>query len=442
MNMVSDMVDVAEPDTQDANASGVRRSLSSRGEAGIGSAKKLRVFMMDLWCYTPYYDRYLCEALAEANVDITLGAVRPYQDPEYFSKNGLKNDPGLIDFVPGLALTNDSLRRVLMLGESCINMTALLARFAVSKPDVVHVQWIPTIRKLPFEMWFLKLLQKLNIKLVYTAHNALPHDSGTQFVPVFKRVYAEMDALICHTKDAKERLVREFAVRPEKIWVVPHGPMLHDAKRESVEESKAQLGLAANETVILWQGIVRSYKGIEFLLDAWSKVQARNLQTRLLIAGTGEPELLKDIQERVERLGLAKSVRRDFEFIPDEKLPTYYQAADVLVYPYREVTTSGALMTAMAYGKAIVATRLPAFHEALRDEETALFVNYGDTDALAGTLVRLIEDKKERERLGAAVAAADRSATSWTSIAQETRRCYASVLQSTSQNTSGRVVAQ
>jgi glycosyltransferase involved in cell wall biosynthesis len=182
------------------------------------------------------------------------------------------------------------------------------------------------------------------------------------------------------------------------------------------------------ETVILWQGIVRSYKGIDFLLDAWSKVQARNLNARLLIAGTGEPEFLKDIQEQVERLGLPKSVRLDFKFIPDEQLPTYYQAADVLVYPYREVTTSGALMTAMAYGKAIVATRLPAFHEALHDEETALFVNYGDAEELAETLVRLIQNKNERERLGAAVAASDRSETSWTTIAKTTRKCYESLL--------------
>lgn len=428
--MGSNVVDVVEPSRQD---------VVQRDESVLDSTKTLiRVFMMDLWCYTPYYDRYLYESLTNEGVAMTLGAVRPYQDPDYFSRHGLRNDPGLADVVSGLGIPNDALRRVLMLGESCINMLALLARFGVSKPEVVHVQWVPTVKKLPFEIWFLKLVKRLKIKLVYTVHNVLPHDSGQEFVRVFRCLYGEMDALICHTNDAKERLIREFSVPPERVWVIPHGPLLHDAKRQSVEASKEQLSLPKRETLVLWQGIVRSYKGLNFLLDAWCKVQNQGLSARLLIAGTGEPELLREINERVMRLGLPESVRLDFKFIPEEELTTYYQAADVVVYPYKAVTTSGALMTAVAYGKAIVATRLPAFREALCDEETALLVSYGDVDGLANALVRLIRDRKERGRLGSAVPAANNSDQSWSRIAKATRRCYASVLQ----DSRARAVAQ
>src|SRR5215813_4086467 len=157
----------------------------------------IRVFMMDLWCYTPYYDRYLFESLTNEGVAVTLGAVRPYQDPDYFLKNGLRNDPGLVDLIAGLGISNNALRRVLMLGESCLNMLALVARWLFSKPHIVHVQWVPTVRKLPFEIWFMKLVKCLGIKLVYTVHNVLPHDSGQRFFPLFRRIYADMDALIC-----------------------------------------------------------------------------------------------------------------------------------------------------------------------------------------------------------------------------------------------------
>lgn len=383
--------------------------------------------MMDLWCYTPQYDRYLCETLRAENIEVKLGAVSPYQDSGYFARNGLRNDPGLLDVVPKLRISNDRVRRALMLVESCINMAALGVRFAISRPDIVHVQWTPLVRRLPFEIWFLWVAKQLRIKLVYTVHNLLPHDTGTKFLPVFKRLYQEMDALICHTEEAKNTLIREFSVDPERVWVIPHGPLLHDAKRSSIQASKAQLSLPPEEPLVLWQGFVRPYKGLDFLLQAWRKIEAQGLNAHLLIAGTGEAEMLKSIQEDVARLGLHESVHLDLRFIPDEELATYYQAADVLVYAYREATTSGALMTALAYGKAIVATNLPCFREVLRDKENALLVDYGDVDALARSLINLICDPGERERLAFGVTSLG-DFNSWAHIARETRRCYTAVL--------------
>jgi glycosyltransferase involved in cell wall biosynthesis len=292
----------------------------------------------------------------------------------------------------------------------------------------VHVQWTPLVRKLPFEIWFLKAVKKQKIKLVYTVHNVLPHDTGKKFAATFQRLYGEMDALICHTDAAKSRLVREFSVDRKRAWVIPHGPLLHDAKTRSAQTSKAELCFPQDETLVLWQGIVRPYKGLDFLLAAWSKIDARSLKARLLIVGTGESGLLKAIKEQIARLDLQESVRVDFRFVPDEELPKYYQAADVMVYPYREVTTSGALMTALAYRKPIVATNLPAFREVLRDEETALLVEYGDVDALASALGQLIRDPKKRERLASEVASSG-NFNSWGRIARETRQCYSSVLQ-------------
>lgn len=388
----------------------------------------IRVYMMDLWCYTWHYDRYLCESLAAENINVTLGSVCPYQDPAYFDRNGLRNDPGLVDLVPKLGISNDNIRRALMLVESSINMAALLARFAVSEPDILHVQWTPLVRKLPFEMWFLKAVKKQKTKLVYTVHNLLPHDTGKRFQDIFKRLYAEMDALICHTDEARSRLAREFSVDPDRVWVIPHGPLLHNDKPVSTQASKAHLSFAQDETLVLWQGIVRLYKGLDFLLEGWRRIDARSLKARLLIAGTGEPELLKAIKEQIAGLGLKESVRVDFRFIPDEELSKYYQAADVVVYPYRDVTTSGALMTAMAHRKAIVATNLPAFQELLRDKETALLVEYGDANALANSLSKLIGDPAERERLALGVASSSKF-NSWSRIARKTRTCYASVLQ-------------
>jgi glycosyltransferase involved in cell wall biosynthesis len=398
-------------------------------ETCLDSSKAISVFMMDLWCYTPYYDRYLCEGLASQNIQVTLGSVCPYNDPQYFAKNGLRNKPGLLDVVAKLGISNDPVRRVLMLVESSINMLALLARFTVSKPDIVHVQWIPMVRKLPFEIWFLRIVKQLKIKLVYTVHNVLPHDTGKRFAPVFQRIYQKMDALICHTQEAKSRLIREFAIDPERVRLIPHGPLFHDSERRSVKASRAQLALPDNATMVLWQGIIEPYKGLDFLLEAWSKVDAPRLNAHLFLAGTGDSHLLGTIKEQVSRLGLQKSVRLDFRFVPDEELSAYYQASDILVFPYREVTTSGALMTAMAFKKTIVATNLAAFQEVLRDGESAVFVNYGDADGFASALRTLIREPEQRERLARGAGSRGNRDNSWSGIARETRQCYAAILE-------------
>jgi glycosyltransferase involved in cell wall biosynthesis len=380
---------------------------------------------MDLWCYTPYYDRYLCESLAEQDIEVTLGSVSPYEDPAYFSKHGLKNDPGLIDVVPKLGISNQTLRRLLMLIESSLNMVALSARFTLKKPDIVHVQWTPLVRKLPFEIWFLRLLKALKIKLVYTVHNLLPHDTGRKFWPVFKRLYGLMDALICHTYQAKKQLVADFSVDAGKVAVIPHGPLFHDSERPTVKASRGRLSLPQNSILVLWQGIIRTYKGVEFLLDAWKKV-AHSGNALLLIAGTGEASLLEDVTRQVSSLGLKDSVRLDLRFIPDEELSAYYQASDILVFPYREVTTSGSFMTALTYRKAMVVTKLPAFQEVLNGVDAALYVDYGDTQGLAEALTRLIREPSERQRLASKARSVSNDA--WRLIARDTRACYGNVL--------------
>ena len=85
-------------------------------------------------------------------------------------------------------------------------------------------------------------------------------------------------------------------------------------------------------------------------------------------------------------------------------------------------------MTGVNYAKAIVATDLPSFREVLRDGENACLVEYGDVEALAGTLARLIEKPEERNRLAAGIAAAIPARDPWAPIALATRDCYRAVI--------------
>jgi glycosyltransferase involved in cell wall biosynthesis len=178
---------------------------------------------------------------------------------------------------------------------------------------------------------------------------------------------------------------------------------------------------------VLWQGIIFPYKGVDLLLRAWQQVEAQDGNCRLVIAGIGAPEMLEQIHEQVKRLGL-KRVQLHLRFISTGELVALYRAADVVVYPYRAITTSGALATGLALGKTIVASDLAVFRELLTHRENALLVNPGDSVELASALIELAQDAGLRERLAMRVRAMDFGDQSWISIAEKTIRAYEGAL--------------
>jgi len=388
-----------------------------------GKVRRPKVFMMDIWATVPYYTAYLSKALLLEDIDLMVGSISYYLDPNCFSSRGIRVDPGLLDIVGKFRLPR-LLRRVLKLGEGILNLLALTVRFLVSPPDVIHVQYLPMLKwRVPLDLWFLELCRKRGIKIVLTVHDLLPHDTADTYVETFRDLYSMVDGIICHSDHIKTRLAAEFSVAPEKISVIPHGPFFYDLPE--LDSNKALQGVASEpgQVVVLWQGIIFPYKGIDLLLNAWQKVEAVSEDACLVIAGTGTPELLEQIRAQVERLGL-KLVNLHLRFITTQELVALYRAADVVVYPYRAITTSGALATGLALGKAIVASDLPVFRELLTTRENALLVDSQNSAELADALIELIRNSSLRMQLASNVREMNFGDESWLSIASRTAAVY------------------
>jgi glycosyltransferase involved in cell wall biosynthesis len=356
-------------------------------------------------------------------------------DPECFRSRGIKVDPGLLNLVGRFNLPRLP-RRVLKLVESTINLTALTVRFLVSPPDVVHVQYLPMLRsRMPLDLWFVEFCRWRGAKIVLTVHDLLPHDTGEAHKVVYAKLYDSVDAMICHSDSIRARLAAEFAVPEAKVSVIPHGPFFYDLPPAGSDEVLREFALEPGGLMVLWQGIIFPYKGIDLLLRAWQTVEARSRQEKgkteawLVIAGTGAPELLEQIRAQVAELGL-KRVALHFRFISAEELVALYRAADVVAYPYRAITTSGALATGLALGKTIVATDLPVFRELLTDGENARLVPAVDPEALGAALVELLGDPGLRERLAERVRGMRFGDESWMSIATQTVAVYRQVADS------------
>ena len=391
------------------------------------TARKPKVFMMDLWAIVPYYTAYLSKALLNEGANLTVGSITYYLDPNCFSSRGIPLTPGPLNIVGRFHLPKLP-RRILKLIESTLNLCALTIRFIASPPDIIHVQFLPMLRsRVPMDLWFVRFFQHRGTKIVLTVHDLLPHDTGDRYKRIFLNLYSHVDAIICHSDHVAAKLQSEFQVPASKIDIIPHGPLFYDLPAPQSLETLQSFGIAPNQLVFLFQGIIFPYKGVDLLLNAWQLVENKTADACLIIAGTGSPELLDQLQTQVQQLGLQR-VHLRFRFISTEELVALYRAANVVVYPYRAVTTSGALATGLALGKAMVASNLSVFQELLTNEESALLIDPQDINQFAATLLRLAAQPNLREAFSARIKEMHYGDQTWQSIALRTIQTYEKAL--------------
>jgi glycosyltransferase involved in cell wall biosynthesis len=267
-------------------------------------------------------------------------------------------------------------------------------------------------------VWSLYVLRMLGIKLVWTAHDALPHEPTTSNDAAITRLTAKLaSALIVHSTQNIDELAALHA-NTRGALVIPHGN--YDGAYPvslSPAESRARLGVAADERMVLFFGNIRPYKGIDDeLLPAFVRLGGK---TRLIIAGKcRDPELEKKITAYTAKYPNISFVN---ESIPEEDVAMYFNAADVVCLPFKTITTSGSVILAATFGKPIVTPRLGA----IRDIPSGVGVLYDphQEDALFTALQTVLESSSQRQ----AMAKASRQyadTLSWSIIAEKTYKAY------------------
>ena len=383
--------------------------------------------MMDLWAIVPYYTAYLSKALLKQGADLTVGSITYYLDTECFRSRGIQLSPGMLDRVGRFPLSKIP-RRILKLVESTLNLFALTIRFLISKPDIIHVQFLPMLRwRVPVDLWFVRFFQRRGTKIVLTVHDLLPHDTGDRYRSIFLDLYSHVDAIICHSDHVAAKLEAEFRVPSSKLNIIPHGPFFYDLDPPMSAQTLQSFQIAPNMLVFLFQGIILPYKGVDLLLKAWQLVEKEISAACLIIAGTGSPDLLDRLRQQALELGLQR-VHLHFHFISTEELVALYRAADVVVYPYRAVTTSGALATGLALNKTMIASNLSVFQELLTHEQSALLIDPHDTNQFAAALLRLAVQPELREAFSARIEEMQYGDQTWQSIALKTMHAYERLL--------------
>ena len=184
-----------------------------------------------------------------------------------------------------------------------------LLRYAVSaRPRIFHILWNNKLELL--DRTVLLLFYRLcGRRLAMTVHNVnIRKRDGNDSVlnRLSLRVqYGVMDHLFVHTERMKRELSDEFGVPPSRISVIPFGvnSTVPDTSL-SGEAARAQLGLGADEQVVLFYGNIAPYKGLEYLIEAVALVAGQLPHLRLIVAGRpkGEEVYWARVEERVRAL--------------------------------------------------------------------------------------------------------------------------------------------
>lgn len=258
-----------------------------------------------------------------------------------------------------------------------------------SEPPIFHILWNNKFELIDrtLLMLYYKMMGK---RLVLTVHNvnARKRDARDSFLNRLSlRVqYRLSDHILVHTEKMKGELVAEFDVVKDKISVIPFG--INNTVPDttlSTTEAKRQLGLSQHDKTLLFFGNIAPYKGLEYLIAAFSKLLSQDSNYRLIIAGRpkGDERYWKEIEQSIARDGIQGRIVPRIEYVPDEQTELYFKAADVLVLPYTRVFQSGVLFLGYAFGLPAIAADVGSLRDDVVDGETGFVCRSSDPGDLA-----------------------------------------------------------
>jgi beta-1,4-mannosyltransferase len=274
------------------------------------------------------------------------------------------------------------------------------------RPDYLHFDWIIsyyyrrwrwlTYASVPLFMLQILLARYLfGTHIVWTLHNILPHDSDQV---ALHRLCQRFMARHCvwirvFSVDSVVRAALELGVPENKLRVVPEGDYCeYYPNTVDRTQSRKHLKLSSSSRVFLYLGLIKPYKGIIELIHSFKLLNLPD--SCLLIAG-------KVIDYRYGlaiRKILDDSVILVDQFIPEGELQYYYQAADAVVLPFKQIENSGSVILAMGYGKPIVAPALGVVKERLSQQGELLFSDHDELPQKMEQVLRL--SGEEREAIG------------------------------------------
>ena len=353
----------------------------------------MRVAIVDPASWSLAYDAPLGAALARAGCEVTLHCTR--------SPHGAQ---AMVDDEPGFTVEESFYRsgygmgflprRVGRAAQHPLDLAKLTRRLR-TEADVVMVQWMPG-RRIDAKAW---ARLAADVPVTFTAHNAQERDNA-----VDPTLLGGFSAVIAHSEGGAD-VLRSAGL--ENVWHMRLGA--YTQYRDAPEPPAPPVDVPADAPLVVLAGLLRDYKGVDVLLEAWPSVVERVPDAQLVIAGRPMGIDLPDTPPHN-----ATIVPR---FVSEEELGWLLRRASVCALPYRRIDMSGIAAAALACGTPLVLSDVGGFAEF--EGRGGMLVPPGDASALADMLAATIGHPARQAALAEQARVATADYFSWDAIAHE-----------------------
>lgn len=244
------------------------------------------------------------------------------------------------------------------------------ARFIkAQKPDfIVFRFWIPFMA--PALGCIARMVRKKGIKVLAITDNVIPHEKFPAKNQLANYFIKGCDGFITMSK-AVMRDLEKFTDTPYRKYLLHP---LYTSFGEKLDKTAARraLGLPEDAPIVLFFGLIRKYKGLDLLLEAFGELRS-NPGIKLVIAG----EFYEDQQpylDLIKAYGIEEQVILHGKFIANEDVKQYFSAADLVALPYRDATQSGVTQVSFHFEVPTLVTNVGGLGEIIPDKTAGYVV--------------------------------------------------------------------
>ncbi|TAH22670.1 MAG: glycosyltransferase [Cytophagales bacterium] len=273
-----------------------------------------------------------------------------------------------------------------------LNWLAIGNEYRKKKYDLIIFRfWLPlmspclgTIARL------IRLGQPKSTKILAITDNVIPHEKRIGDKIFTKYFLAACDGFIAMAKAVMED-INLFEPKKPKVYT-PHPIYDNYGEEISREQALKNLNLSPENQYILFFGLIRAYKGLDLLLEAFADKRLRHEKVKLIIAG--EPyESMDKYAQIIEKYNLKTEIISHLHFIPTDQVANYFCAADLIAQPYKTATQSGVSQIAYHFNKPMLVTDVGGLAETVPHQKVGYVTSQNPTE-IANYLVDFFENKR------------------------------------------------